>query len=110
MTHTLDCRVRHADVLEWVWFLNAHAELLYKHMLGDKDTFEIAFVLAGKEALYNRNPLGPGLPLSRLQTAVFHDKFLRRTFGQEVSDVKEGFPASAASVTPRCLCFTCGII
>ena len=70
----------HADVLEWVWFLNSHAQLLYKHMLGDKDTFEIAFKLADKEAFYSRVKHGPGLPLSKVQDNIQHDEFNRRHF------------------------------
>ena len=38
----------HADVLEWIWFLNAHNDVIYKLMHGDKDTFRLAFELAGK--------------------------------------------------------------
>jgi hypothetical protein len=62
--------VRHADVLEWVWFLNSHAELLYQHMLGDKDLFEVAFMLANKHEEFNRIPFSPGVPLSPLQKNV----------------------------------------
>ena len=69
-------------MLEWLWFLNSHAELLYKHMLGDKDTFEMAFLLAGKQRLYNRVPHGPGLPLSQLQDPVYHPSFWQRNFGK----------------------------
>lgn len=41
-------RNAHADVLEWLWFLNSHPEVMYKVMHGDKDTFRLAFHLAGK--------------------------------------------------------------
>lgn len=42
------CRNWHADVLEWLWFLNSHPDVTYKSMYGDKDTFRLAFHLAGK--------------------------------------------------------------
>jgi hypothetical protein len=43
-------RARHADVLEALWLLNAHAEVTYECIVGDKDTFWLAFQLAGKGA------------------------------------------------------------
>lgn len=45
-------RARHADVLEWLWLLNAHAGLVYRCIVGDKDTLRIAFQLAGKGQHY----------------------------------------------------------
>ncbi|KAI8468862.1 MAG: mannosyltransferase putative-domain-containing protein [Monoraphidium minutum] len=41
-------RSRHADVIEWIWFLNSHKDVIYKLMNGDKDTYRLAFLLAGK--------------------------------------------------------------
>eukprot|EP00879_Flechtneria_rotunda_P006269 GHRR01006589.1.p1 GENE.GHRR01006589.1~~GHRR01006589.1.p1 ORF type:complete len:664 (+),score=211.87 GHRR01006589.1:538-2529(+) len=41
-------RLRHRDVLEWLWLVNAHADLVYRCVVGDKDTFKMAFNLAGK--------------------------------------------------------------
>ena len=41
-------RHQHADVLEWVLFLNAHDEFVYRVAFGDKDTFRAGFDLAGK--------------------------------------------------------------
>ena len=41
-------------MLEWLWFLNAHPETVYKLMYGDKDTFRLAFHLAGKAAAYQQ--------------------------------------------------------
>ena len=41
-------------MLEWLWFLNSHPETIYKLMYGDKDTFRLAFALAGKEAAYQQ--------------------------------------------------------
>ena len=56
--------------MEWLWFLNSHAELLYKHMLGDKDTFEMAFMLAGKHEQFHRIAYSPGIPLTALQSNI----------------------------------------
>jgi hypothetical protein len=42
-------RERHADALEWAWLLNGpNREVVYKAMHGDKDTWRLAFDLAGK--------------------------------------------------------------
>jgi hypothetical protein len=41
-------RARHADVLEWMWLLNTHKGLVYRCLVGDKDTYKLAFELAGK--------------------------------------------------------------
>ena len=48
------CRQRHADVLEYILFLNLHAHILYKRMHGDTGTYQIAFMLAGKGQLFNQ--------------------------------------------------------
>ena len=74
------CRVRYADVIEWVWFLNSHAELLYRHMLGDKDLFEVAFMLAGRHADFTRIPYSPGVPLTLLQRGVRQHSLKRYKF------------------------------
>lgn len=42
----------HKDVLEWVLFLNTHDEFTYYYAYGDKDTFQAAFLLAGKSDTY----------------------------------------------------------
>jgi hypothetical protein len=36
------------QVLEYLWLLNSHHEWVYKHMHGDKDTFLLAFAMAGR--------------------------------------------------------------
>ena len=53
------CRLWHADVLEWVWFLNAHPEVMYRSMYGDKDTFRLAFHLAGKPEAFAQVAMPP---------------------------------------------------
>ena len=46
----------HADALEWLWFVNSYSEVIYKLMYGDKDTFRLAFALAGKSDFYEQVP------------------------------------------------------
>ncbi|KAK9807589.1 hypothetical protein WJX72_003512 [[Myrmecia] bisecta] len=42
-------RRRHADVIEWVWFLNSYGPGgIYQHTWSDKETYQLAFHLAGK--------------------------------------------------------------
>lgn len=54
-------RVRHWDILEYLMFINLHYNLTYnvEGVLGDKDTFQVAFALAGKTEEYNQVPIGP---------------------------------------------------
>jgi hypothetical protein len=56
-------RVRYWEVLEWLLFLNTHDSLTYRYAMGDKDTFRVAFTLAGMPERYNASPLSPALPL-----------------------------------------------
>ncbi len=42
------CRWQHAEALEWLWFLNARSDVTYRLMHGDKDTYRLAFHLAGR--------------------------------------------------------------
>ena len=46
------CRRRHAEALEWAWFLNAHLYVVDVLMYGDKDTWRLAFALAGASQDY----------------------------------------------------------
>ena len=48
------CRRRHADVVEWAWFINSYgAEGVYTQLMnGDKDSFLLAFALANKTSEY----------------------------------------------------------
>ncbi len=48
------CRRRHADVLEWVWFLQTHRDSLEGMLHGDKDLFQLAFHLANKSQEWNQ--------------------------------------------------------
>ena len=56
-------REKHWDVLEWLLFLNMHHNITYNipGTLGDKDTFRVAFALAGKKDDFvqvDKGPLG----------------------------------------------------
>ena len=55
--HDETCRKRHADVLELVLFLNVHSNIMYEVMFGDKDTFELAFMLSGKGSEFQQMPV-----------------------------------------------------
>ena len=56
------CRNLHADALEWLWFVNSHSEVIYKLMYGDKDTFRLAFALAGKSNFFEQVRCDPADP------------------------------------------------
>ena len=52
-----------ADVLEWAWYLNSFGkDGVYKFMWGDKDSFMVAFALAGKAHMYQVVNTPPGEP------------------------------------------------
>ncbi len=57
--------VQHADVLEYLCFINSYSDRIYKTMWGDKDTFPLAFGLAGKAHLYSQVGVPPGGWLQR---------------------------------------------
>lgn len=42
------------QVLEYLWLLNSHHEWVYKHMHGDKDTFLLAFSMAGRREQFTQ--------------------------------------------------------
>ena len=42
------------DVLEYLLYLNLHSHILYSRMHGDAGTMQIAFMLAGKDQLFNQ--------------------------------------------------------
>ena len=48
------CRRRHADVVEWAWFVNSYGDdgVYQQLMNGDKDSFLLAFALANKITEY----------------------------------------------------------
>ena len=62
-------RVRHIDALDWAMFINLWSDIMYKHVLGDKDTFEMGFMLAEKHAAFYRVPTPPRAAFTRVQQA-----------------------------------------
>jgi hypothetical protein len=42
------------QVLEYMWLLNSYHEWVYKHMHGDKDTFLLAFSMAGRRDMFTQ--------------------------------------------------------
>ena len=58
--------------------MNSHSEVIYKLMYGDKDTFRLAFALAGKSNFFEQvrcNPANQFLPSTHLQA----DETLEKT-------------------------------
>eukprot|EP00891_Asterochloris_glomerata_P004322 jgi/Astpho2/4322/fgenesh1_pg.00065_%23_12_t len=88
-------RKRHANVIELLWFLNSWGiELVYDLSYGDKDTFSLAFSLAGKPEQYYQVPEFNRIAVSDMQgklklehTGIFHHApsgqvaFFHRTAG-----------------------------
>jgi hypothetical protein len=46
--------VKHADVAEWALWVNSFGDTLYKAVWGDKDTYSMAFAVAGKAHVFNQ--------------------------------------------------------
>ena len=61
------CRQKHRDVLQWLWFVTANSDFFYPKMHGDKDTYRLAFALAGRLDQYNQVKAGPRLGLAPLK-------------------------------------------
>jgi hypothetical protein len=57
-------RGRHWDVLHWLWLLNSHPDPLKQYLHGDKDSFLIAFYMAGKAQEYQQVREGGSVPFS----------------------------------------------
>lgn len=66
-------RVKYWEVLEWLMFLNTHDSFVYRYSMGDKDTFRVAFALAGISDAYFASPFSPALPLVDLGEKGEHD-------------------------------------
>ncbi len=50
--HAMVCRSRYWRMLEWLLFVNIHDEVTYRITHGDKDTFRLAFSLAGEHTSF----------------------------------------------------------
>ena len=66
-TQVLFDRLWHVDVLEWLWWLNSHNGVTYDNMLGDKDTYRLAFALANKLPEYQQVKLPPRDAMVKLE-------------------------------------------
>lgn len=64
------CRLRHWEVLEWLLWVNSHGELVYRAGYGDKDTFRLAFTLAGAAAKFQLCEHPPAVLLSNWRWKV----------------------------------------
>jgi hypothetical protein len=76
-------RSAHADVLEWLWLLNSHRELVYECVVGDKDTYRMAFELAGKDQQYTQVCVRHGVSMHMVN--VFADASDSRECGSKGS-------------------------
>jgi hypothetical protein len=45
--------------MEYLWLLNSYHEWVYKHMHGDKDTFLLAFSMAGRRDMFTQVRVAP---------------------------------------------------
>lgn len=57
----------HQDVLEYVLALNEHSQVTYSFMFGDKDTFRLAFALAGKLEQFYQLATPPGAAFATVE-------------------------------------------
>ncbi|KAF6265742.1 mannosyltransferase putative-domain-containing protein [Scenedesmus sp. NREL 46B-D3] len=104
-------RVAHYDVLEWLWLLNTHsssgvpgvreAGVVGKCIWGDKDTYLIAFQLAGKASCVTNVPHHPLQALSRPgDSGVFvHAGMLQRGWHGELLFLHR---TAAGKLWPHC--------
>uniref|UniRef100_A0A383W675 Nucleotide-diphospho-sugar transferase domain-containing protein n=1 Tax=Tetradesmus obliquus TaxID=3088 RepID=A0A383W675_TETOB len=108
--HVLLDRVRHADVLEHLWWITTHSDVIYNILWGDKDTYMLAFAAAGKAASYAQMPIPPAAALSgksgefhRLRAMVQHDHYGRQAWVHNTlnkhKNWAQGPPAPYALVT-----------
>ncbi|GAX81590.1 hypothetical protein CEUSTIGMA_g9018.t1 [Chlamydomonas eustigma] len=58
-------RAKHLDVLEYLLWINSYAAENKKYLWGDKDTYSLAFAVAGKAHLYFQVEVPPAALLTR---------------------------------------------
>ncbi|KAI8474523.1 MAG: mannosyltransferase putative-domain-containing protein [Monoraphidium minutum] len=56
--------VRHADVAEYAAWINSFSDVMYHAVWGDKDTYSLAFGVAGKADLFSQVQVPPGAALT----------------------------------------------
>lgn len=99
-----------ADVLEHLWRITTHSDVIYNILWGDKDTYMLAFAAAGKAASYAQMPIPPAAALSgksgefhRLRAMVQHDHYGRQAWVHNTLNKRknwaQGPPAPYALVT-----------
>eukprot|EP00877_Chromochloris_zofingiensis_P003033 jgi/Chrzof1/12730/Cz07g05150.t1 len=55
-------------MIDWLWFLNSHKSTVYRNLHGDKDTFLVAFSLAGKPNEFQQVKHNPREGLNNYKT------------------------------------------
>lgn len=83
---------KHQDVLEYVLALNEHSGVTYNYMYGDKDTFRLAFALAGKLQEYWQVRHSPGSTFTTMEastelTRVHNEAIVMQSSDEEHHDV-----------------------
>ena len=89
------CRHRHAAALDWLVFLNAHGNVRDDLMYGNKDTFELAFALAGSHSDFHQLRIWP-------RSALSEQKHVSST--SNASNAFEGFTAGKPGLKPFPTC------
>uniref|UniRef100_A0A7S0R6P1 Uncharacterized protein n=1 Tax=Chlamydomonas leiostraca TaxID=1034604 RepID=A0A7S0R6P1_9CHLO len=94
-------RGAHADVLEWLWYMNSHHADWKAELHGDKDTFEIAFMLANKTAEFAQVKVHARQALGYVK---HEDKYHHRGMIQHAPDGRLAFHhrTSGAKVMEHC--------
>lgn len=62
--------VQHGDVAEWAVWINSFGDTVYRALWGDKDTYALAFAVAGKAHVFNQLQVRAATPISYPHTAA----------------------------------------
>lgn len=63
------------DVLDWVLWINLWADVMYQYVLGDKDTYEMGFMLSNKHEQFFRIPAPPRTAVTQRMLVSFLEAF-----------------------------------
>uniref|UniRef100_A0A383VV11 Mannosyltransferase putative-domain-containing protein n=1 Tax=Tetradesmus obliquus TaxID=3088 RepID=A0A383VV11_TETOB len=77
--------VKHADVAEWALSINSFGDVLYKALWGDKDTYSMAFAVAGKAHLFNQLQVPPGAALTWRNSSLLVKATQQKTAGWQLA-------------------------
>lgn len=91
--------VKHADVAEWALWINSFGDVLYKALWGDKDTYSMAFAVAGKAHLFNQLQAGAAVHQKKRRSCPFSARLLH-LLGGRYSMLCARRPAVARHNTP----------